>query len=463
MNVINFNTVKKRLFIFSFLITLTITSYGQHEMTLFHMNNIFQGSYVNPTLIPEQKVSIGLPGISSIYSNVYFSPFVAKDVEVVKTNDTTYHLSMDKAINKMSRSNNYLNAGASIDLLNIRFKVRNVYVSLSASNVTNVRFNFPKDLFSLAWYGNAQYIGSSVDLKNLGLNGMQYNEYALGLTRGKDGGKFRYGVRLKFLQGLNNFYTAKSEGTIAIDDAFYTHTLSANMQAYSASVIPYDSSNPTSNENLVKAIKNFSNMGYGLDAGISYSPSKKWEITGAVNNLGSITWKTNAKSYVIDGTYEFQGISVDSLVNNGSVALSSYLDSLKNKFNLIETQSTKYKTALTPSVYLSVSYSLGRNTKIALTGYSEFYHGLRPAGSVAFIQRAGRIINFVISYNVRKNSYNNMGFGLMIKPGPFQFYVVGDNMLVLNPLNTNNFSVRSGMNLVFGKTRKPEMQTHNED
>lgn len=455
--------MKKRLLIFLFLITLKIASYGQHEMTLFHMNNVFQGTYVNPTLIPEQKVSIGLPGISSLYTNVYFSPFVAKDVEVVQTNDTTYHLSLDKAIAKMARTNNYLNTGASVDLLSLRFKVRNVYVSLNATNVTNLRFNFPKDFFSLAWYGNAQYIGSSVDLNNLGLNGMQYNEYALGLARSKDGGKFRYGIRLKFLQGLNNFYTQKSEGTIAIDDAFYTHTLSAKMQAYSASVIPYDSSDAFSNENLLKAIKNFSNIGYGVDAGISYSPSKKWAITGAVNNLGSITWKTNAKSYVIDGTYEFEGVNLDSLINNGSVALSSYLDSLRNKFNLIETKTSKYKTMLTPSVYVSVSYSLGRNTKLALTGYSEFYHGLRPAGSVAFIQRAGRILNFIISYNVRKNSYNNMGFGLMLKPGPFQIYVVGDNMLVLNPFNTNNFSIRSGMNLVFGKTRKPEMQTHNED
>ncbi len=95
-----------------------------------------------------------------------------------------------------------------------------------------------------------------------------------------------------------------------------------------------------------------------------------------------------------------------------------------------------------------------------MTGYSEFYYGLKPAGSVAFIQRAGRILNFVVSYNVRKNSYNNIGLGLMIKPGPFQFYLTGDNMAaMLNPFNTNNFSIRTGMNLVFVKARKPEMES----
>ncbi|HVD99608.1 MAG TPA: DUF5723 family protein [Cytophagaceae bacterium] len=450
--------MNKNLFIFFILLTLSTASFGQHEMTLFHMNNVFQSTYVNPTAVPEQKVSIGLPAISSLYSNVYFSPFVAKDIHVVKTSDTSYQVNLDKAIAKMAKTNNYLNTSTAIDLLSFRVKVRNVYVSLNATNITNIRFNFPRDLFSLAWYGNAQYIGSSVDLNNLGINAMQYNEYALGLTRAKDGGKWRYGVRLKFLQGLNDFYTARSSGTVSIDNAFYQHTLSANMQAYSASVIPYDSKNI----NLLNSIENFSNKGLGADLGASYTPNKRWSFTGALNNIGFINWKTNAQSYAINGTYQFQGISLDSLVNKGDVALNDYVDTLSKRFHLDQKKISHYRTMLTPSVYLSAAYSLGRNTKIALTGYGEFYHGLRPAGSVAFIQRAGRILNFVISYNVRKNSYNNMGFGLMLKPGPFQIYVVGDNMLVLNPFNTNNLSVRTGVNLVFGRTRLPERQTHED-
>jgi hypothetical protein len=449
--------VKKKLFIFLILASTSVATFGQHEMTLFHMNNVFQSTYVNPTSIPEQKVSIGLPGISSLMSGVYLSPFVANDVKA-QNSDGSYSINLDRAISKMSKNNNYLNTGVGIDLFSLRFKARNLYFSLNATNVTNIRFNFPKDLFSLAWYGNAQYVGSSVDLKNLGISAMQYNEYALGIARSKDGGKFRYGVRLKFLQGLNNFYTSKSEGSIAIDDKFYTHTLSANMQAYSSSVIPYDSNNI----DFVKAMTNFSNKGYGIDLGVSYSPNKKWAFTGALNNLGVITWTTNAKSYNINGTYEFKGLNLNDAINNG-VSFDEYADTLKKTFDVKEKSVDKYKTKLTPSAYLAAAYSLGKSTKIAVTGYADFYFGIRPAASVAFIQRAGRILNFVISYNVRKNSYNNMGFGLMLKPGPFQIYVVGDNMLVLNPFNTNNFTVRTGMNLVFGKTRKPEMQTHNEE
>ncbi len=450
--------MKKKLFIFLFLTAPGILSFGQHEMTLFNMNNVFQSTYVNPSAVPEQKVSIGLPGLSSIQSGIYFSPFVPKDVKVVKTSDSTYGINLDKAISKMAKNNNYLNSHTSVDLFSLRFKVRNVYVSLNATNITDVRFNFPQDLFSLIWYGNAQYTGSAVNLKNVAVDATQYNEYAVGFTRAKDGGKFRYGVRLKFLQGLNNFHTSSSNGSIAVDNQFYTNTISANLHANSASVIPYDSPN---NIDYTKALTNFQNIGGAIDLGMSYSPNKKWTFTGAVNNLGFITWKTNAKSHSVDGTYQFSGVSLDS-INKGGVTLSSYTNSLTSAIHYQENSVTKYRTALTSSFYLSASYSLGRNTKLAVTGYGEFYYGLRPAGSVALIQRAGRVLNLVFSYNARKNSYNNMGFGLMIKPGPFQIYVVGDNMLILNPFNSNNFTVRTGVNLVFGKTRKPEMQTHKE-
>ncbi len=330
--------MKKKFLIFLFLLSLKEVSFGQHEMTLFHMNNVFQGSYVNPTLVPEHNVSIGLPGISSVYSGVYFSPFVARDIDVVQTNDTTYRINLDRAITKMSPTNNYLNTTSGIDLFSLRVKVRNLYLSLNATNVTNVRLNFPRDFFSLAWYGNAQYIGSSVNLENLGANVTQYNEYAFGLTRAKDGGKLRYGVRLKLLQGLNNVYTETSRGTISIDDDFYTHTLSAKMQSYSSSVFPYDDQNA----NYARSFGNFQNLGYGADLGIAYTPSRKWEITGAVNNLGAIVWTSQAKSYAIDGTYTFQGISLDSIVNNGELGLSSYLDSLKIRFHLKEEGVSKY-------------------------------------------------------------------------------------------------------------------------
>jgi hypothetical protein len=57
-----------------------------------------------------------------------------------------------------------------------------------------------------------------------------------------------------------------------------------------------------------------------------------------------------------------------------------------------------------------------------------------------------------ISYN--QKTINNLGVGLIIKPGPFQFYVIADNVYpAINPLYTTNGNIRVGMNLVFGRVK----------
>jgi len=448
--------VKRKLQIFIALCIFGYTASAQRELTLFNMNNVFQGTYVNPTLVPEQKVSIGLPILSSIYAGVQV-PFVARDF-VTKT-DTGYAYSAEKAISKMDKKYSPFAIRNSVDLFHLRFKARNLYISLSSSVITDFRLNVPKDAFSFIWNGNAQYIGSAANLDNTSINAMQYTEYALGFTRSKDNGKLRYGVRIKMLQGLNNIYTEKSINSIAGDPAYYQQTITADVLTRSSSVIPYDD---TTDYDIVKAMQSFKNIGWGVDLGIAYTPIRRLTFTGVVNNLGAITWQTNTKSHSVKGTYTFDGIQLDSLVGNESLGLGSIVDNLTSSFNVQNETSAKYKTKLTPNVYLSGAYDLGRNTKIALTGYTEIYKGIRPSASLALVQRAGRMMNFVISYNVHKNSYNNLGFGFMFKPGAVQYYIVGDN-IPFNYLNTNNYNIRTGINLVFGKTRKPELQSHNEE
>jgi len=450
--------VKSNFLIFVFSCLSISSLIAQHELTLFNMNNVFQASYVNPTLVPENKVSIGLPGISSVSLGLY-APFVARDILVSNDGGNTYSYSASKIISKMTPDRNPYGIKNSIDLFHLRFKVRNLYVSLNSSVISDTRINIPKDAFSFLWDGNAQYLGSAAKLDNTSLNATQYTEYAIGFTRAKDNGKLRYGVRLKLLQGLNNFYTERSINQIAGDPSYYQQTISADIITRSASVLNYDNSNDM---DITKSMSNFSNLGWGADVGITYLPTRKLSFTAVVNNLGAITWKTNTKSHTINGTYTFEGIQLDSLVASESLGVSSIVDGLTNAFNVQESPSSSYKTKLTPNVFLSTAYSLGRNTKISLTGFTELQNGLRPAGSIAFIQRAGRVLNFLVSYNVHKDSYNNMGFGLMFKPGAVQFYIVGDH-IPFNYLNTNNYNIRTGINLVFGKTRKPEMQTHNEE
>ncbi|MCS6824577.1 MAG: DUF5723 family protein [Cytophagaceae bacterium] len=448
----------KYIFIAVLMVSVARQSVGQHELTLFHMNNVFQGTYVNPTLMPEHKVSLGLPGMSSVYFMLNNSTWRANDFKK-KINDDSVIFNLEGAVNKLDNKN-YVNTAFSTDLFSLRIKIRNTFASINVTEQVDFRLNYPKDLFKLINQGNAQFVGEAADFSGLRVNSSHYREYALGLARIRDGAKFSYGVRLKLLQGLNNVKTVKSDARISIDEQYYAHTLKASAQVNSSTI----ANDTTGNEDYVKALTSFDNMGWGLDLGATYHVNHRLSFTGSLVNLGAITWKSNVVNRSIDGEYTFSGIKLDLQNDSIKVDIDAVLDSLKSAFKIKETYNQSYKTSLPPRMYLSMGYMLGRNTKVALTFYNEFYQGMNPAISAAYVQRAGRILNFLFTYTAKKNSFNNVGAGLMLKLIAMQIYMVGDNMLAIaNPFNATNFNLRFGINLVFGRIRKPDEQSHNEE
>jgi hypothetical protein len=71
-----------------------------------------------------------------------------------------------------------------------------------------------------------------------------------------------------------------------------------------------------------------------------------------------------------------------------------------------------------------------------------------------------KIITFSLSYTLFNNAYNNFGFGFSAKFGPFNMYVISDNVSthyavnksshVVLPYNNRVMNLRLGLNLVFG-------------
>jgi len=60
------------------------------------------------------------------------------------------------------------------------------------------------------------------------------------------------------------------------------------------------------------------------------------------------------------------------------------------------------------------------------------------------------------SYSVIGHSMNNLGFGMAIRMGFLQLYVVGDNMLALaHPARVDYANARFGMNFLFGRKHHP--------
>lgn len=444
------------------LLTLGIVNIGfaQTELTLPFMENIQQSTYVNPTALPDHKVSIGLPVISSTYVDFTNTGFTYKGLK----NDQTMKYDPYKAMAQMDETNNYINIGFKTDLLSFRVKARDWYFMFNATEDINTKWTYPKDLFAFILNGNGAK--DVYDFSTLGFNASHIREYGLGIT--KDSKNFTFGGRFKLLQGLANVYSTSKNMRITTDNS------GMGQMSASADGILYTSGS-IDNFDAVNYANNWNNKGAAIDLGVTYKMSDKWHFTVSMLNVGFIDWKTDVRKYSIKGQADFAGADVfGPYVNGESFKISEVLDSLKKAFVLTDEKAPSYRTWQIPQFYGMVKYNLTKHTSFGASYQLEKFQIPRSAITVYANQKVGRFLSGVITYSYKFQTASNLGLGLVFKPGPFDIYFVGDNMLVpavqyiangfyvknnmVDNLKSINFRV--GMNLVFGRIKRAEHQSY---
>jgi hypothetical protein len=201
------------------------------------------------------------------------------------------------------------------------------------------------------------------------------------------------------------------------------------------------------------------NAGFGLDLGATYQLNDKIDLNFSIVDLGFINWKSDVKNYVNDGsTFEFSGIDIDDFILKNNVdtsknsSLQRVLDSLGEAFNL-EEKNEAYRSNLIAQIYIGGSYQLSEKGKAGALIQSEYFKGkLNPSITLSYNHKFTKWFHATASYTVINNSYNNIGGGFVVHPGPVQLYIVADNILgAIQPQNARHMQVRAGINLVFGK------------
>jgi hypothetical protein len=465
--------VKKILLFTISCITFT-GSYGQNELTFPHLENVLQSSYINPAHVPEHKISIGLPVLSSFHVSATNTSFGFNEF-VDRNSENQPYLNWTKMLGKL-RKENYLYNSVMFDLFSIRVKVRHYYWSFNITEKVISRFSYPKDLMTLALKGNEAFLGSEVNLRNMGLNITHSREFGVGGV--KQFSRVIVGLRIKYIQGLANAYCKPNNLGLTTDADYYGMTATANA-SFNTAGIP-DNLNKLDGGFAKSYLSNTKNWGAGMDLGLTYKLSHRFVLSAAVNNIGFINWKSDVKNYNIVGGTTFKGADLgkDLLTHVGDTTDfmqqegTKYLDSLKNSFHYSETRNA-YKTGLIPQFYFTAKYLLGARTQAIGSVYLEKYIVLRPAFTLGLYHEFGRTLNAIVTYSVQYGKFDNVGLGIVIKPPllPIQIYFAGDNLLntytIINnayvaPLDARNFNLRFGINLVFGSVKSPDKQPYPE-
>lgn len=446
----------KKLTILLLSLGLAVGVKAQSELTLPFMKDVFQSSYINPTVLPEHTFSLGLPGASSTYFQFISNGFLPKNVIDFK-NDTA-HLNPSKLLSEL-KDKNLLNTGTSLDIFHLRLKIRNGYYWFGIRNNLNVSFQYPKEFLSLVIKGNAPYIGKTLDFSNLNLEATLYNEYSFGMS--KEYNHWVFGGRISLLQGLSNVQFDPKSLNVKVDTSMYSHTMNANARLNMAGIPMNGQGDPSFDhaqemDYITNYLTSFNNKGVALSAGVTYKLNDKINFSASFYDLGFINWKDSITNYTLKGNSEFSGLDIlQSYINGSNIKIDTVFDAIIDDFNR-DTVHQSYRTYLNPKFNLSATYNLFKRTTFGFSASGVYSKKLYPAFTLGVSQGIGRFFNLLATISYNQKTLNNLGVGLVIKPGPFQIYVVADNIYpAINPLYTTNANIRLGMNLVFGRVKPP--------
>jgi len=419
--------------------------FSQKNFTMYHLSGTSQANYLNPGFKQKNRLYISLPiGMQSI--SAVHTGFRLSDLIQTRPQDDSLNLTPRLAIAKMSPTN-YVNLEMSNELFGFGFKLKKSYFSFNVTNRFQTRITYPKDLFKFVIEGNGgDLLGKRASFDGLGVDLMSYIEYGIGYNRDVND-KLTVGARVKALSGIANIQTKKSQLGITTNATSFDLTIDGAMQANTSNLDTAAMNNPNQ---IMSSLFNFKNSGLAVDLGATYQLLPKLQLNASLLDLGYIKWNSNVTNYVTnDVNFTFKGIDL-----NDSLSSKHLTDTLTQVFSQKQTHSS-YSTALHTKFYLGGKYDLTKSLYASALMYNEIVAKRYSAGlSLGINAKLKNWLNVSLNYSTYARSYNNFGFGINLKGGPLQFYVMTDNMMaIINPEKAKHVQVSFGLNIVVGPKR----------
>lgn len=443
----------------------SIQGVAQQDLTLYELRSAPQSHSLNPSKIPLCKGYLLLPGISGGYASFNSEGFTYSDAFQLNA-DKTIHLKLDDAIDKMKDLNN-ISFDLKVPILGFGFRMGAGFATFGIETKNSTRFTIPKSLAEFIWLGNGheKFLGSRASFDGLGVDILQYTEFAFGYARDFNE-KWTFGIKAKYLSGQAFIRTTESTLGITTNASDYALTLDGKIAVQSAGIDvsglllnQFLSSSSAGGafelesvgEDLIES--STSNHGGAFDFGATYRLNEKASFNASVLDLGLINWASSAITRTSKPiSYTYDGISVTDI--NGGTEAEGIVGALDTLYNSIEFEEKResFTTTLPLKVYAGGNYRVFPKTDVSVITYNELYSG-RFKTSVRFgvTQRIRNSLMATLNYSVFGNSAANVGAGFTLNAGPVQLYTVTDNVIAfLIPEKSKNFHLRLGINLTFG-------------
>ncbi len=422
------------------------------------MQEIPQSSYSNPSNKFNGKFFIGIPGLTSNYFSLSNSDFAYSDI-ITKDGDS---LKLDfNNVLKLIDGDNYYSYNSKIDILSFGYTIspKTQFIFNVSENVS-LKMNYTEDFVELIYKGNAGFDDNTANFEGIGINSIHYREYAFGLSHQLNE-KLRLGVRLKYLYGMENIYTQRTDISLVTDPETFDLLFLADFSVKTSGIEEFKEFGRSPNDYLFGR----NNHGLAIDFGGDFKINEKLSLNASVLDLGFIKWKDYTINYTNNGeAFNYEGIELNVFANeenptdNGETSIDRVLDSMLKALK-IDTTYDSYTTPLTGRFYIGANYKLNDQSMIGGVIQSEvFQKKIIPSITMSYNRKISKLFSVSGSYTIINRSFTNLGLGASYNPGPIQIYAVTDNIMgIFLPQHSRYIQFRFGINLIFGANKSTSL------
>ena len=452
------------------------------DNTLYLMPDIPQANQLNPAFVRTCGTYVELPVISSVRFNVRNTGFGFHDVfhKGTGVQSANYLLDLTR-LDKILKPINYFQTETDIDLLGFGFRFKDWYFTFGIANHSDLLLSYPHDIVSLQ-DGFLQASGkpNSVNLSRMRAEITLWNSIGVSAAKVISEG-LTAGLRLKYLQGMANAISRRSE--LLLNSTSNPVSLLAQMNySIDASfpvIVQYGPNGLVNSLNFDNASNNVAgnyffngNRGVAIDAGLVYDLDELTQVTASVTDLGFIRWKKNANNFTMAGEYFFNANDLDQF--NSHPGQTDLINALQDSsLKAFKASRTTYFTLMPVKIFAGVTRVILPHLRTGAMTRIEIYN-LRVMPSLTFSMNytPSPAVAASLSYTLMNNKFNQVGAGVALGNRIAQFYLVADNIPFrftknirfpedtgtggpyILPYNARMLSLRVGVNLLFGCNQK---------
>ena len=464
--------LKYSLLFLSLLWFLPLTGYGQQSYTMNFLNQVPQQSKLNPAYYTCYKLYVGVPGLSAVQLQINNDALsIARSV--YRVGDTAF-IDYNSIISSLSPNNNF-GVDISADILSFGLKVREknqFHFALSVEGYTNLLVT--KSAFNVLFEGPGFFLDNKDESDALSENSIDMSVYgalSFGYARMVND-KLSVGARVKFLSGLTNLYTERSDIRISIDNGDndtitpYTYFITPNVSLMgSFANAPKDSDLFHALENIGSTIgfpnSPFSNPGIGFDFGATYHVSDVFTLGASIRDIGFIKWNTGVKRIFSEGEtkpFAFSGVRhFNDILNDNDFDVNQvftiFKDSLISYLQLSEEDAefSSYRSKLRTSYNISAFYNFTDDDQLGLMWNAQVGQQKSTALTFAYMRTFSPYFSVCLTNAIVNQSVFNFGGGFALNAGPVQLYVVVDKLSSFRVVNMRGVNVQFGLNVVLNR------------